>query len=102
MQPIDNTKCWICGKGRKELRKIVKEYWQNEKLGKDLYIELKKDDLYLDACFETIAIRKRSSKQKMQIPVCIICSLLIRQCVLECLKHNLEIVVKTKKNQEVL
>lgn len=97
MQPIENTKCWICGKVRKELEKTVREYWQNEKLNKNLYIELMKNDLYMDACFETIAIRKRGSKQKMQIPVCVICSLLIRQYVLECLRHHLEVVVKTKQ-----
>lgn len=97
LKTTKNTRCWICGRGRRELEKIAKEYWQNEKLGKDLYIELMKDDLYLDACFETIAIRKRGSKQKMQISVCVICSLLIRQYVLECLRHNLEVVVKTKQ-----
>jgi hypothetical protein len=97
LKTTKNTRCWICGRGRRELEKAVKEYWQGEKLGKNLYIELMKNDLYLDACFETIAIRKRGSRQKMQIPVCIICSLLIRQCVLECLKRNLEVVVKTKQ-----
>lgn len=98
MQQLENTKCWICGRSRKELENVVREYWKNEKLDKDLYIELIKGDLYLDACFETIDIRKRGSKEKMQISVCIICSMLMHQYVLECLKNNLKIVVKATNN----
>lgn len=74
----------------------MREYWKNEELNKDLCIELLNGDLYLDACFETIDIRKRNSKDEMQISVCIICSMLLRRYVLECLKNSrLKIVVKT-------
>jgi hypothetical protein len=98
MQQAENMRCWICGRSRKELEKVVREYWQNEKLTKDLHIELMEGDLYLDACFETIAIRKRGSKEKMQIPVCIICSILIRKYALECIRHNVKIVIKAKQH----
>jgi hypothetical protein len=95
MQQAENMRCWICGRSRKELEKVVREYWQNERLTKDLHIELMKGDLYLDACFETVALRKRGSKEKMQISVCVICSMLIRQYILDCLRHNLKVIVKT-------
>ncbi|MEM3629262.1 MAG: hypothetical protein QXU46_04170 [Candidatus Bathyarchaeia archaeon] len=99
MQPPESTRCWICGRSRKELEKIVREYWKNERLDKDLFIELMKGDLYLDACFETIDIGKRNSKEKMQISVCIICSMLLRHFVLECIKSSsFKIVVKTTNN----
>lgn len=83
-----NTRCWICRRSRRELEKVVKAYWKNENLGKDLYIELMKDDLYLDACFKNIAIKKRDSDEKMQIPVCIICAELILQCIREFFKDE--------------
>lgn len=84
----EKTKCWICGRNSKELKKIIEAYWESGELGKDMD---------LDACFEIISIEKICSKEKMQIPVCHICSQLILRYVLEYLKANLEVVVKTEQ-----
>jgi len=83
MEITEKTRCWICRRNRRELKKAVEAYWKKEKLGKNLYIELMRNDLYLDACFENISIKKRGSREKMQIPVCIICAELISQYVRE-------------------
>lgn len=88
MRITEKTKCWICRRNSKELKKVIEAYWESGELGKDMD---------LDACFEIVNVEKICSKEKMQIPVCIMCSQLILQYVLRYLKDNLEVVVKTEQ-----
>jgi len=85
------TKCWICGRNSTQLKKAVESYLESGELGKDIDIE---------ACFTIVNIEKPSG-DKMQIPVCIICSLTLFQSmlqhVLEYLKDNLEVTVEIEK-----
>jgi len=88
MRLTRKTKCWICGRSSEELKKTIEAYWESGELGKDMDLE---------ACFEVIAIEKFASKEKIQIPVCIMCSQLILEHVLGYLKENLEVIVKTEQ-----
>lgn len=83
----EKTKCWICGRNSKQLKKAIESYWQSGELGKDMD---------LDACFEIFNLEKFSG-YKMQIPICVICSQLVLQYVLEYLKDNLEVDIEIEK-----
>jgi len=88
MKITEKTKCWICGRNSEELKNAIEAYWESGELGKDMG---------LDACFEIVSIEKFCSKEKMQIPICAICSQLILQYVIDYIKENLEVIVKTEQ-----
>jgi hypothetical protein len=88
MKTTEKTTCWICGRNQTELKKATEAFWESGELGKDIRI---------DACFEIIKIRKACSKQRMRIPVCIICSQVILEYVLVHLRNEMETVVKMKQ-----
>jgi len=88
MKATEKTKCWICGRTATELKKTAEAFWESGEIGKDIN---------LDACFEIVEIRKACSKQRMQIPVCIICSQVILEYVLVYLRNEMEVVVKMKQ-----
>lgn len=87
MEITEKTKCWICGRNSKQLKKAIESYWESGELGKDMDI---------DACFEIFDLEKPSG-DKMRIPICIICSQSILQYILEYLKDNLEVAVEIEK-----
>ena len=91
MKITEKTKCWICGRNSKQLKKTIESYWESGELGKDIDI---------DACFELFDLEKPSGN-KMQIPICIVCSLIcsksMLQYILEYLKDNLEVTVEIQK-----
>lgn len=87
MKISDKTCCWICGRNWKELKNVVEMYWESGEMTKDRGI---------NAFFEIIDLEKMVSREKIQIPVCVICSQLMLQRILAYLRDNLEIVVKTE------
>lgn len=82
------TKCWMCGRSSKELAKTVETYWKSGKLG---------EDMELDACFEIIDITTYNFKEKIHVPVCIICSKSLLQYTLTYLRDKLKIDVSLDK-----
>ncbi|MGB9756178.1 MAG: hypothetical protein ACPLVJ_00130 [Candidatus Bathyarchaeales archaeon] len=84
----EKTKCWICGRNSKELKNVIEAYWQSGELGKDMG---------LDACFEIVSIKKMMSNERIQIPICAICSQLMLEYVIRYIKENLEVVVKVEQ-----
>jgi len=82
------TRCWICGRNSEQLKNVIEAYWESGELGKNMNF---------DACFEIVSIEKFCSNEKMQIPICQICSALILQHVVGYLAEELEVTVEIPK-----
>lgn len=85
MQISEKTRCWICDRNSRELKKIVETYWESGELGKDMG---------LDACFKIIDVEKVLSEEKIPIPICTICYQLVLQYIRTYLRNNMEITIE--------
>ncbi len=88
MKISEKTCCWICGRNPKELKNAVETYWESGEPTRNIAI---------DVGFDIIDLERFASEEKMQIPVCIICSQLVLQRVLAYLKENLEVTVRIEQ-----
>jgi len=79
-------RCWFCRRNRSDLKRTAKQYWDRGEVDENLCVEIIKDGVYQDVGFEVISIRKRISKETMQIWVCAICAKLIRTILKSVLK----------------
>ena len=66
MEITEETRCWLCGRSPKELKKLVEDLVQSGSIP---------EDMGLDACFEVIEVG--SSDQPIELPLCTICGGLI-------------------------
>jgi len=85
MHLSEKTRCWICDRNSKELKKIAETYWESGELGKDMG---------LDACFKIIEVEKILSEEKIPIPICIMCYQLVLQHIRTYLRNNMKIAIK--------
>lgn len=89
MKITEKTKCWICGRNAEELKRKTEEYWQSGELGKDMD---------LDACFpDIVEVKKFAEKEKIEVPVCVICQEIITGIVLRELRDRLKLKIQATK-----